>query len=117
MENRPYREKSCNFCDFAEYCRIPDGVVCTEEHHQNGKDRFQYYLHSGCKYFKDEKDNDVYDLEKSRRKWDDDLKKATCESCRKRIKDLEKELKKQGTLMKYRFRTIYDNYGVKTHEL
>lgn len=72
MKNSQYRERTCNFCDFSEYCRIPDGIACNEEHHQEGKDQFQYYGHSACEYFKDENGNDVYGLVESRRKWHED---------------------------------------------
>lgn len=47
------REKTCNFCHFAEYSGTPDVVVCTEEHHQEGKDKFQCYCHT-CEYFKED---------------------------------------------------------------
>lgn len=62
-----YRERTCNFCDFAKKQWLPEGVVCSEEHHQEGKDRFQYYEHEGCDYFKDDNHNDIYGLEKYRR--------------------------------------------------
>lgn len=41
----------CNICDFARPCGIPDGVLCTEEHHQKGKDKWQCYSHR-CEYGK-----------------------------------------------------------------
>ena len=53
------RPKSCNFCDFASRCGVPDGVYCSEEHHQEGKDKWQYEGHT-CEYFKNELNNNVY---------------------------------------------------------
>ena len=53
------REKKCNFCSFARECRIPDGVLCTEEHHQEGKNKFQYEGHC-CEYYNDDGITDVY---------------------------------------------------------
>lgn len=55
------REKICNFCYFAKEHWMPDGVECTEEHHQEGKDRWQCYSHT-CKYFKDCKKRNIYNL-------------------------------------------------------
>ncbi len=99
MPKNNYRERTCNFCDFAESCRVPDGVHCTEEHHQEGKDMFQYYRHKGCDYFKDEKHNDVYDLEESRRKTHEENMRARYEylcseigRTREKLAELEKEL-------------------------
>lgn len=60
---KPKRQKICNFCDFAKACGIPEGVYCTEEHHQQGKDKWQYHHHK-CEYFKDSGIVDVYDLAK-----------------------------------------------------
>ena len=62
MEENNFRERTCNFCDFSTRCGIPDGVVCSEEHHQEGKDKFKYYERKGCEYFKDELNNDAYGL-------------------------------------------------------
>lgn len=99
MPKNNYRERTCNFCDFAESCRVPDGVHCTEEHHQEGKDMFQYYMHKGCDYFKDEKYNDVYDLEESYRKSHEENLRARYEylcseigRTREKLAELEKEL-------------------------
>ena len=41
----------CNICDYARPCGWPDGVLCTEEHHQKGKDKWQCYSHR-CEYCK-----------------------------------------------------------------
>ena len=60
-EPKPKR-KICNFCGFAEACRLAEAVHCTEEHHQDGKDFVQYYGHT-CEYYKDS-DNNIYDLER-----------------------------------------------------
>ena len=56
------RPKTCNFCDFASWCGVPDGVLCGEEQHQEGKDRWQYEGHT-CEYFKNEFNNNVYGQE------------------------------------------------------
>ncbi|MBP5721962.1 MAG: hypothetical protein J6X18_00050 [Bacteroidales bacterium] len=99
MVENNYRERTCNFCDFSERCGIPDGVLCSEEHHQEGKDMFQYYGHRGCEYFSDEKGNDSYGLEESRRKSHEENLRARYEylcseigRTREKLAELEKEL-------------------------
>ena len=87
-----YRKKTCNFCDFAECCGIPEGVLCKEEHHQEGKDKFQCYCSPGCKYFKEDEKNDVYDLEYQSRKWELELKQDRVEKRQNLIEKMEKEL-------------------------
>ena len=42
---------TCNVCDYARPCGLPEGVLCTEEHHQEGKDKWQYCAHT-CEYCK-----------------------------------------------------------------
>lgn len=99
-----YRERTCNFCDFSSRCGIPDGVICSEEHHQQGKDMFQYVGKTGCEYFKDDKKNDAYDKEKSRREYDENYKKVlieTIENTKREIKDKEDELKSAETRLKF----------------
>ena len=99
MSKNNYRERTCNFCDFSKRCGIPDGIVCLEEHHQEGKDRFQYYEHRGCEYFSDEKGNDSYDLEEHYRKLHEENMRAKyeylcreIERTREKLAELEKEL-------------------------
>ena len=76
-------------------CGIPDGVICSEEHHQEGKDKFKYYEHKGCEYFKDELNNDAYGLIESHKK-DRERRISTLESSIANVK--EKILEKQKTL-------------------
>ena len=55
------RDKTCNFCYFAKEHWLADGIECAEEHHQEGKDRWQCYSHT-CEYFKNDKRKNIYNL-------------------------------------------------------
>lgn len=47
---------------------MPDGVLCGEDHHLEGKDKFKYYSSPACKYFLEDSMNDVYGIAENSKK-------------------------------------------------